>query len=59
MGQGARSAGVVELMEIFLILFWGIIILVFIVTCFSEVSNTVDGALRRQNRKQRRYREED
>ena len=59
MGQGARSAGVVELMEIFLILFWGIIILVFIVTCFSEVSNTVDGALRRQNRKQRRYREDD
>ena len=59
MGQGARSAGVVELMTILSILFWGILILWFIVTCFSEVSNTVDGALRRQNRKQRRYNEDD
>ena len=46
-------------MTILSILFWGILILWFIVTCFSEVSNTVDGALRRQNRKQRRYNEDD
>ena len=40
------------------VIFWGVVLLVFIVTVFSSVSNFTDGAVRRADRKQKRYYEE-